>query len=188
MTMQTQRKFTAFHRLLHWIMVVAMPILFITGFLRMYWMNKNQIAEIIGSKTSAIPKEQIADIAKSIREPMWHWHEVFANIMIFSFLARIIYMLVKGIRFPNPFKRNQPFKERLQGFIYVYFYLFVFISAVTGICIEKGFFPQWKEDIETIHKWGIYWFPIFIVLHLAGIVIAEFYNKKGITSKMIGGD
>lgn len=70
----------------------------------------------------------------------------------------------------------------------MYFYLFVFISAVTGICIEKGFFPQWKEGIETVHKWGIYWFPIFILLHLAGIVIAEFSNKKGITSKMIGGD
>ena len=186
--MKSQQKFTIFHRLLHWIMAFAMPVLFITGFLRMYWMNKNHIAGIIESKTSAIPKEQMTEIAKSIREPMWQWHEVFAHIMIFSFLARIIYMWVKGIRFPNPFKSNQPLKERLQGFTYVYFYLFVFISAVTGICIEKRFFPQWKEGIETVHKWGIYWFPIFILLHLAGIVIAEFSNKKGITSKMIGGD
>ncbi|UCA61726.1 cytochrome b/b6 domain-containing protein [Chryseobacterium rhizoplanae] len=186
--MKFQQKFTLFHRLLHWIMALAMPILFITGFLRMYWMNKNHITGIIESKTSAIPKEQITDIAKSIREPMWQWHEVFANIIIFSFLARIIYMLVKGIRFPNPFKSNQPLKELLQGFTYVYFYLFVFISAVTGICIEKGFFPQWKEEIEIVHKWGIYWFPIFIFLHLMGIVIAEFSDKKGIASKMIGGD
>ena len=34
------KKFTAFHRLLHWIMAIAMPVLFITGFLRMYWMSK----------------------------------------------------------------------------------------------------------------------------------------------------
>jgi len=169
-------------------MAFAMPVLFITGFLRMYWMNKNHITGIIESKTWAIPKEQITGIAKSIREPMWQWHEVFAHIMIFAFLARIIYMLVKGIRFPNPFKRNQPFKERLQGFTYVYFYFFVFISAVTGICIENGFLPQWEGGIEVIHKWGIYWFPIFILLHLAGIVIAELSNKKGLTSKMIGGD
>lgn len=97
-------------------------------------------------------------------------------------------MLVKGIRFPNPFQIKIPLKERLQGFTYVYFYLFVFISAVTGICIEKGFFPQWKEGIETVHKWGIYWFPIFILLHFVGVVIAELSNKKGIVSKMIGGD
>lgn len=114
--MKSQQKFTIFHRLLHWIMALAMPVLFITEFLRMYWMNKNHITGIIESKTSAIPKEQMTEIAKSIREPMWQWHEVFAHIMIFSFLTRIIYMLVKGIRFPNPFKSNQPLKERLQGF------------------------------------------------------------------------
>ena len=143
---------------------------------------------IIESKTSAIPKEQMTDIAVSIREPMWQWHEVFANVMILAFIARIIYMLAKGIRFPNPFKSNQPLKERLQGFTYVYFYLFVFISAVTGICIEKELFSAYLDNIEVVHKWGIYWFPIFIVLHLIGIVAAELTNKKGITSKMIGGD
>ncbi|MCC7524530.1 MAG: cytochrome b/b6 domain-containing protein [Chitinophagaceae bacterium] len=186
--MKPQHKFTPFHRLLHWIMAIAMPILFITGFLRMYWMNKNKIVAVIESKTSAIPKEEMADIAKTIREPMWQWHELFAHIMIFSFIARIIYMIVKGIRFPNPFKVNQSIKERLQGFTYVYFYLFVVVSAFTGICIEKDLFSTYHEQIEAVHKWGIYWFPIFILLHLAGIVVAEFSNKKGITSKMIGGD
>lgn len=186
--MTTKKKFTRLHRLLHWIMAIAMPILFITGFLRMYWMNKHHIVSIIERKTNLIPKETMTEIAISIREPMWEWHLIFAYVMIFAFLARIIYMLVKGIRFSNPFKSHQPFKERLQGFTYIYFYIFVFISAITGICIEKGFFPEWKASIETIHKWGIYWFPIFIVLHLAGIIIAELSTKKGITSKMIGGD
>lgn len=187
--METNNKFTFFHRLLHWIMALSMPILFITGFLRMYWMNKNHMVSVIQSKVgTAIPKEQMTDIAKTIREPMWQWHELFAHVMIFSFIARIIYMIVKGIRFPNPFKKNTSLKERLQGFTYVYFYVFVFISAITGICLEKGFFPAWKGDIEMVHKWGVYWFPIFIVLHLVGIVIAEHSNKKGIVSKMIGGE
>lgn len=186
--MKTNNKFTFFHRLLHWLMAMAMLILFITGFLRMYWMNKHQIVSVIESKVgTTIPKEQMTDIAKAIREPMWQWHELFAHVMIFSFIARIIYMLVKGIRFPNPFKKNTSLKERLQGFTYVYFYVFVFISASTGISIEKGFFPEWKEGIETIHKLGIYWFPIFIMLHLVGILIAEHTTKKGIVSKMIGG-
>lgn len=182
-----KNQFTVTHRILHWIMAFAMPVLFATGFLRMYWMNKNHIIEIIKSKTPGIPTEQMTDIAIAIRTPMWQWHEVFAHVMIFSFIARIIYMLAKGIRFPNPFKKHQPFKERLQGFTYVYFYLFVFISAVTGICIKFGFFSKWEESIETIHKLGIYWFPIFILLHITGIIIAESGSKKGIVSKMIGG-
>ncbi len=188
--MEKLNKFTALHRILHWAMALAMPVLFVTGFLRMHWMNKNQIVSVITSKTEANPlaKEQMVAIAKAIREPMWQWHEIFAKVMIISFVIRIIYMLVKGIRFPNPFKSNTSLKERLQGLSYVYFYVFVFISAFTGICIEKDFLEQWKDSIEMVHKWGIYWFPIFIVLHIGGIVIAENSNKKGISSKMIGGD
>lgn len=188
--MQENKKFTAIHRILHWIIAFAMPVLFITGFLRMYWMNKNGMVTVIESKTAAspLPKDVMSDIAKTIREPMWEWHELFANIMIFAFIARIIYMLVKGIRFPNPFSKSLAMKERLQGFIYIYFYVFVFISAFTGICIEKEFFTEYGDLIETVHKWGLYWFPIFIVLHLGGIALAENSTKKGITSKMIGGD
>lgn len=188
--METKHKFTPFHRLLHWLMALALTILLITGFLRLHWMNKHHIVSVIESKipSSTLSTEQMVDIAKTIRAPMWEWHIVFAHVMIFSFLARIIYMIVKGIRFPNPFKRNIPLKERFKGFTYIYFYVFVLISAVTGISIEKGFFPQWEESIETVHKLGIYWFPIFILLHMAGIVIAENSNKKGIVSKMIGGD
>src|SRR5690606_11729928 len=185
--MTIKQKFTALHRVLHWIMAITMPILFITGFLRMYWMGKQAVADAIASQGIEVTKEQAKAVYKVLREPMREWHFIFAHVMIFAFLARIIYMLVKGIRFSNPFKSNQPFKERLQGFTYIYFYVFVFISAITGICIEKGFFPEWKANIETVHKWGIYWFPIFILLHLTGILIAEFSAKKGITSKMIGG-
>lgn len=186
--MEQQKKFTGFHRLLHWITALAMPILFITGFLRMNWMNKHNMVAVIESKTSELPKEVMTEIATTIRAPMWEWHFIFAHIMIFSFVARIIYMLVKGIRFPNPFKSNIPLKERLQGFTYVYFYVFVFISAVTGICIEKGFFPAYKEGIEATHKLGVFWFPLFILLHFVGIILAEHSTKKGIASKMIGGE
>lgn len=188
--MESKPKFTALHRILHWTIAIAMPVLFITGFLRMFWMNKNSMVEVIASKTTTtpLPKDVMSDIAATIRHPMWEWHELFANIMIVAFIARIIYMLVKGIRFPNPFSKTLALKERLQGFVYIYFYTFVFISAFTGVCIEKGFLDSYHETIEMVHKWGLYWFPIFIVLHLAGIVLAEMSAKKGIASKMIGGD
>jgi cytochrome b561 len=188
--MKITQKFTAIHRILHWTIAVVMPIMFITGFLRMFWMNKNGMVSVIESKTTAspLPKEVMTDIASSIREPMWEIHEIFANVMIVAFIARILYMVIKGVRFPNPLNKTLDLKDRLQGFIYIYFYLFVFISAFTGVCIEKGFFHEYEHLIETVHKWGLYWFPIFIVLHFVGIFIAEVTNKKGIASKMIGGD
>lgn len=188
--MESNKKYTSIHRLLHWIMALAMPMLFITGFLRMFWMNKNQMVSVIESKTAATPisKDIMTDIAKTIREPMWEWHERIAFVMIAAFVFRIIYMLVKGIRFPNPFSKNLPTKERLQGFVYVYFYVFVFISAITGFSIKYELFTTYEDTIEMVHKWGLYWFPIFVILHLAGIAIGEMTNRKGIASKMIGGD
>ncbi len=188
--MLSNNKFTAIHRSLHWIMALAMPILFITGFLRMYWMNKNHMVSVIESKTAATPisKDIMTDIAKTIRAPMWEWHEIFAYVMIFAFLARIVYMMAKGIRFPNPFAKNQPAKVRFQGFTYIYFYVFVLISAVTGASMEYNLFETYGDTIEMVHKWGIYWFPIFVILHIVGVVIAEMTTKKGITSKMIAGD
>lgn len=183
-------RFTMTHRGLHWIMAVAMTVLFITGFLRMTWMNKNRIIDVITEKTPAtsISKDVMTNIAKAIRAPMWEWHVIFAYVMVIAFVARIIYMLVKGIKFPNPFKNNQSFKARLQGFTYIYFYAFVLINVVTGICLKFSLLSAWKEGIEATHKFGIYWFPVFLLLHFAGIAIAEHTNERGVVSKMIGGE
>ncbi|PWH85741.1 cytochrome b/b6 domain-containing protein [Brumimicrobium oceani] len=180
-------KFTPLHRFLHWTIAVAMTVLYGTGFLRMYWLNKHKMVDIIASKTQALPKEEMTEIAKAIRAPMWEWHVSFAYVMVFAFLVRIIYMIAKGIKFPSLFNSKLPMKERLQGSIYLFFYVFVFVSMFTGVSLKQGFFPEMKDSIETVHKLGIYWFPIFILLHIAGILIAEYTNKKGISSEMISG-
>lgn len=185
--MKKKVKFTPLHRFLHWLIAIAMSVLFFTGFLRMFWMNKHHMVSIIGSKTQALPKEEMTEIAKAIREPMWEWHIIFAYVMIFAFLVRIIYLIAKGIKFPNPFSTKLPLKERLQGSIYLFFYAFVLISIVTGVFLKQGFFPEMKDSIETVHKLGIYWFPIFILLHIVGIIVAEYTNRKGISSEMISG-
>lgn len=182
-------KFTFLHRLLHWATAIAMTVLYITGFLRMTWMNRHEIAGIIGEKAGdALSKEVVREIAITIREPMWDWHVVFAYVMTGAFLARIIYMLAKGIRFPAPFRRDTPLGERFQGLTYVYFYAFVLVQVVTGFCLYLSLFPEWKKGIEGVHKWGLWLFPVFIVLHAAGVMLAEYSDQRGITSRMIGGD
>lgn len=184
-----QHKFTPLHRILHWLIAFAMPVMFVTGFLRMRWMNKNHIVNIIQSQSgNLLNKEQMTSIAKSIREPMWQWHVYIAHVVILSLLARIIYMIAKGIRFPHPFAKDASLKERFQGFTYLFFYFFVTVNAITGIIIKLSSNEALKHFVEPIHKLAIYWFPLFILLHIAGLIIAEFTNKKGIVSKMIGGE
>lgn len=151
-------------------------------------MGRKPIVAVIEQDAPGImTKEQTMAIANDILNPMWQWHEYAAYIIVFFFLMRIAYMLLKGTRFPNPFIGKQSIKERLQGMTYILFYLFVAIAAITGFYLKWGD-GDLKEPMETVHKLAIYWFPIFILVHIAGIVIAELTGKKGITSKMIGGD
>jgi len=87
--MQTTKKLTIIHRILHWTIAIAMPIMFTTGFLQTYWMNKNGMIGVIENKTAAstLPQDVMTDIASTIREPMWEWHEILANVMIAAFVA-----------------------------------------------------------------------------------------------------
>lgn len=189
MTTKNKNRFTVIHRVLHWSIAILMFVLFITGFLRMYWMNKNHIVSIIENKTqnTLLSEEQMASIATSIREPMWQWHEYAAYIMFFVFSARVAYMFIKRIESPDPFVKNRSIKERAQKAIYLMLYFLIAVSIITGFYL-KWVDGDWKEPMETVHKWAIYWFPIYILLHFAGILIGELTDKKGITSKMIGGD
>lgn len=181
--------FTPLHRGLHWGTALLMTVLFITGFLRMNWMGKRTILAAIDKNMQDVEltKEQTIGTVKSIMHPMWQWHEYAAYIFFFILFVRIVYMLIKGIRFPNPFSPKITIKERLQGITYLLFYLFVVVSSITGAYL-KWWEGDLKDTMETIHKWAIYWFPIFIILHFGGIWFAEKYEKKGITSKMIGGE
>lgn len=186
-----RKHFTGTHKTLHGMLGLAMIVLFLTGFLRLYWMSKKTVIHAIDTRLSiegiSLDKQVTKDIAKSILEPMWQWHEYAAYVVFGVLVLRLSYMLLRGIRFPNPFAKQALLKERLQGVIYLLFYLFVGVSVFTGAYL-KWSGGAWKEPLEMIHKWAVYWFPIFIVLHFVGILIAEFSKDKGIVSKMISGD
>ncbi|MGV3704785.1 MAG: cytochrome b/b6 domain-containing protein [Arcticibacter sp.] len=180
-------RFTITHRILHWSMGLLMVVLFCTGFLRMNWMGRKQITGIIEQHAPGLmTREQMGTIVKDILRPMWQWHEYAAYAIVVVFSVRVVYMLVKGIRFPNCFARDLSIKERLQGTSYVLFYLFVAISTITGFYL-KWIEGSWKEHLEALHKLAIYWFPVFMLIHIGGVVISELKGKKGIASRMIGG-
>ncbi|MGS0747020.1 cytochrome b/b6 domain-containing protein [Halpernia sp. GG3] len=187
------KKYTVAHRLLHWILSLGMLVTFITGFLRMNWMSKQAVSTAVTKNLTIsnlnLDKLGFGVIFHSLLEPMFKWHVYFAYVITFAFIARIIYMIVKGIKFPNPFSKINTNKEKFQGFVYLAFYMLIGLQIITGAILK---FDLGSESLinlsETVHKFAVYWTPIFILLHFAGIAIAENTNKKGITSKMIGGD
>ena len=162
--MKTTAKFTVLHRTLHWVMALAMMILFATGFLRMTWMSKSTVVSVLSetAETKSLLKDQMVGIAKSIQAPMWEWHELFAHIMIITIVVRIVYMLTKGIRFPKPFGSGISVKERLQGMVC----LFLCLRPGSGSNRHhygKGAFPvvpgyrrkysqTWLISVSDLHR------------------------------------
>ena len=187
------KKNTVLHRSLHWIIALGMSVLFITGFLRMYWMSKTVITTAINKNVEIqslnLDKQALRPIVHSIQSPMFDWHVYAAYLITFAFIARVVYMLAKGIKFPNPFSKNTLNKDKFQGLMYLAFYLLIAIQIVTGAILKYDLGSESIRDLsETVHKFAVYWTPAFILLHFVGIAISENTNRKGIASNMIGGD
>ena len=184
------KKFPRIHRLLHWAIAFSMLFLLLTIFLRLNWMNKNNIADILvkelGERDIALDGEEAVKIGKAIRKPMWNWHIYIGYVLTGLYILRLIYMMIAGPQFKSPFNKLSNIREKFESWVYIVFYILLAITLITGLLIVLG--PkEYKHTLETVHVQALYWLLAFIFIHLAGILIAEFGHMKGIVSKMING-
>ena len=153
-------------------------------------MNKNNIAAIMQNYLSGtdqvLSQDQLIVLAKKIRQPMWNWHIYIGYVLTGLFSLRFILPLFGHMKFQNPLVKNLSIKEKFQKWTYIIFYLCVVISLVTGLIIEFGS-KELKKPMEEIHVLSIYYLVGFIIIHVAGVFVAEFTNQKGIISRIVSG-
>lgn len=183
-------RYSKIYRIIHWAIAVSFLLLLITIFLRLTWMNKNNVAAIIqdylGGTDQVLSQEQLIALAKKIRQPMWKWHIYIGYVLTGLFSLRFIFPFFGRMKFQNPFGKNLSIKEKFQKWTYIIFYLCVVISLITGLIIEFG--PkELKSPMEELHVLGIYYLIGFIVFHLTGVFTAEFTDQKGIISRIVSG-
>ncbi len=183
-------KYSTLYRIIHWSIAISFILLLFTIFLRLTWMNKNNVAAIIQDYLSetdqVLSQEQLIVLAKKIRQPMWNWHIYIGYVLTGLFSLRFILPLFGQMKFQNPFAKNLTLKEKIQKWTYLIFYLCVAVSLTTGLIIEFGS-RNLKKPMEEIHVLSIYYLIGFIILHLGGVFIAEFTNQKGIISRIVSG-
>jgi len=185
-----ETKYSNVYRIIHWAIAISFLLLLITIFLRLTWMNKYNVAAIIQDYLSGtdqvLSQEQLIDLAKKIRQPMWNWHIYIGYVLVGLFSIRFILPAFGHMKIQNPFGKNLSTKMKFQKWTYIIFYLCVIVSLVTGLIIELG--PkEFKKPMEEIHVLGIYYLIAFIGIHLAGVLIAEFTDQKGIISRIVSG-
>lgn len=153
-------------------------------------MNRENVADIIenylATKNASLSREEIVVLAKQIRKPMWNWHIYTGYVLTGLFALRLFLPFFGTMKFANPLKRGLPFKVKFQYWAYLVFYACLAISLATGLIIEFG--PKTiKKSVEEIHALSIYYLIPFLIIHLGGVLLAEFTNQPGIISRITSG-
>jgi cytochrome b561 len=175
---------------MHWAIAFCFLFLLLTIFLRLGWMNKNNMALIMKDSLSAngvqLNEDQLLDMAKKVRKPMWQWHIWIGYALVALYSIRLLLPFFGEMRITNPLKDGHSTKQKIQFWTYLVFHICVSISLITGMLIVWG--PESIKDLtEEIHVLSIYYLISFIFLHFGGIILAELSNQKGIISRIING-
>jgi len=184
------RPYNLIYRVMHWSIAFCMLFILLTIFLRLTWMNKINVSEIIqeylATTDQSLTEEQSIVLAKKIRKPMWDWHIYAGYVLVALYSIRLLLPFFGLMKFANPIKEGLSLKTKFQYWVYLIFYICVAISLTTGLIIDLG--PkEYKKSMEAIHELSIYYLLAFIVIHFAGVLQAEFSNQKGIVSKIVSG-
>ncbi|MDP2187200.1 MAG: cytochrome b/b6 domain-containing protein [Sphingobacteriaceae bacterium] len=184
------RPYTALYRILHWSIAICMILLLFTIFLRLTWLEKNHVAAIIqdflGEKGVALSQDDAILLAKKIRKPMWQWHIYLGYALTGLYSLRMLLPLFGKMPFSSPFNAQLDRQTKIQYSIYLIFYALVAVSLTTGLLIEFG--PKSiKAPMEEIHELSIYYLVGYMILHIGGVLLADFTKSPGIISRIISG-
>lgn len=185
-----KKEYSKIYRIMHWAIALCMVLLLITIFLRMTWLNKINVAAIIEAYLHTInqtitDKEAIV-LAKQIRHPMWMWHIYIGYALVGLFSLRFLLPVFGKMKFQNPLKAGLTRKQRFQYWMYLVFYACVATSLITGLFMEFG--PaDLEHTMEDIHVLSIYYLVAYMIIHIGGVLAAEFSDEQGLISRIISG-
>jgi len=175
---------------MHWSIAICMILLLLTIFLRMGWMNKHNVSDIIqeflADKDLSLDENLSIKLAKKIRQPMWDWHIYLGYALVGLFALRFLLPFIGVMKFNNPFSKGLKIQQKVEYWVFILFYLCITASLFTGMMMEFG--PEeWEHDMEDIHVLSLYYLLTYIVIHIGGVIVKELTSDKGLISRVISG-
>lgn len=177
-------------RVWHWLHAVVVLGLLGTFFLRKTFLSWRANAEILTAKLAefdiAVTAEQAKGLATAVRAPMWEWHIILG----FAFAVLVLWRLAMIFREGFGCEGETPHMAWVcRGYKVVY--VLLFFMAVSGIGIylysDLGLTKEAAHEIKELHETAAWGVVAFVVMHIAGVFIADNGEQKGIVSKMISG-
>lgn len=189
------KKWSLSFRLWHWLNALVVLGLLGTVFLRKTFLSWRDNSEILAAKLSTmqieIGSDQAAVLAKALRAPMWEWHIILGYALSFLILYRI------ALFFTPSGKQNYTdigaasLHKKMVKIGYIGIYAVLLFMAGSGLLLtfheELALLKETTGSIKELHEavFNLVW--IFVALHIAGVVMAEVRDEKGIVSDMING-
>jgi Ni/Fe-hydrogenase 1 B-type cytochrome subunit len=195
-------------RFWHWANVVVISGSLITVLINATILDDRPTATFIRSglqkSGASVTDDQARSVAHALSDSVWDVHVYFgyclAALLVFRFLLEFFQLadqkFIRQIKSAYAqFKKTKKDREIARHaltvkIIYAIFYVLLVMMAVTGLSLVfEGitFLKPFRHSIREVHSFGMYVILAFIVMHLAGVFLAERKDSKGIVSDMING-
>ena len=197
-------------RIWHWL-----TFLFITGSIITVLFNSTLLSpreniklvqEQLTRKGVTVTDDQAFAVSHEYEDKMWDVHKLIGYGVAFLLLARVVIevTLSEDEKMRNRLKKaillskqkgenSADYKHYLRVKLsYLLFFVLLFLMAVTGLGMafgrDLGFSREIHGSLKNLHAIIQYFIYAFIVIHIAGVVIAENGKNNGIVSGMINGN
>lgn len=197
-------------RIWHWLTFLFITTSMVTVLLNSTMLSPREnvklVQEQLEKKGVTVTEDQAFAVSHEYEDKMWDVHKLVGYGLAILLLARIVIEFTqpeeekiqnrlkkaKELRAKNDADKadyNHYLKVKLS---YTIFFLILFCMVLTGLGMafgrDLGFSREIFRGLKNIHAILQYLMYAFIVLHLAGVIIAENGKIKGIVSGMINGN
>jgi len=202
------KKYSSSIRLWHWLNALIITGSLLTVLLNSTLLKTRKNAVSIRANLQAsgltVTDKQARSVAHELSDKVWTIHTylgyMLAALLLFRLLLEFFQMAdQKFIRkIKNAWHQYQTVKTHRElgrhefwvKTIYAVFYVMLLTMVLTGLCLAfEDDVPLLKtiHAFRQIHAFTMYLIIAFIIVHLAGVFLAERKDSNGIVSDMING-
>jgi Ni/Fe-hydrogenase 1 B-type cytochrome subunit len=202
------KRYSTSLRLWHWLNALVLTGSLLTVLLDSTLLKARKNAALIKNTLqdagATVTDKQARSAAHELSDKVWELHTyigyVLAGLLLFRLLLEFFqvadqkfirklkvaytqYVIVKQNR---ELSRHEFWVKTL----YAMFYIMLIVQAITGLCLAfEDDVPALKQihAFREVHSFNMYLILAFIVIHLAGVFLAERKDSQGIVSDMING-
>jgi Ni/Fe-hydrogenase 1 B-type cytochrome subunit len=196
-------------RLWHWLNLIIISGSLITVLINSTVLDGRNNAGYVKTEVQksglSLDDLQARSAVHALQDKVWSVHIIFGYLLGALLAYRIISELLqrKDQKFARKLKaayktstalranKNLVVHERFVKSIYAIFYLLLFIMVTTGLSLvfkdNLHLSRGTSGSIKDFHGFCMYPIIAFIIIHIAGVLLAESKDEKGIVSDMIHG-